>query len=132
MSQENVEIVGSAFQALARADVPAFLERFDPNAEWWDRDDALNPSVYRGHAGVQALIRGVVEAFSEWQTQAAGIIDAGDCVVVPVRHVGRGRSSGAPIEQTEVYVCRLREGQIVELREYSDMGTALKVVGLAE
>jgi ketosteroid isomerase-like protein len=53
-------------------------------------------------------------------------------VVVPFRLTGRGRASGAPFDEDEVHVFRLRNGKIIELREYSEKAEALKAVGLAE
>jgi ketosteroid isomerase-like protein len=60
------------------------------------------------------------------------LIDAGDFVVVTFRLTGHGRASGAPIDEDEVHVFQLRNGKIIELREFSEKADALKAVGLAE
>jgi ketosteroid isomerase-like protein len=44
--------------------------------------------------------------------------------------MGRGRGSGAALEGDEVHTMRLREGKIIEAREYREKSEALKVVGL--
>jgi ketosteroid isomerase-like protein len=59
-------------------------------------------------------------------------IDAGDYVVAAVRVHGRGRASGAPFEEHEVHVLRLRDGKATELREYRTKAEALEAVGLSE
>jgi len=50
--------------------------------------------------------------------------------VVMFSLTGRGRASGAAIEANEVQVFRLRNGKIIELREYRDKAEALKAMGL--
>ena len=45
---------------------------------------------------------------------------------------GRGRVSGATIEENEVQAFRLRNGKIIELREYRDKAEALTAVGPEE
>jgi ketosteroid isomerase-like protein len=52
-------------------------------------------------------------------------------VVTPVRLDGRGRASGAPFEEHEVHVLRLRDGKVTEVREYRNKNEALQAVGLA-
>jgi ketosteroid isomerase-like protein len=52
--------------------------------------------------------------------------------VVTFRLTGHGRASGAPIDEDEVHVFQLRNGKIIELREFSEKADALKAVGLAE
>jgi ketosteroid isomerase-like protein len=53
-------------------------------------------------------------------------------VVMSVRFVGRGRSSGASFEEGQVQSYRVRAGRIVEVREYREMSEALEAVGLSE
>ena len=132
MSQENVAVVRGAFEALSRADIPAFLQHFDSDVEWWDRRDALHPEVFRGHDGIRRITAGVVELFTDWRTEATDLIAAGEYVVVPVHHVGRGRSSNIPVDARETYACRMRDGKIIELREYKETAEALEAVGLEE
>jgi ketosteroid isomerase-like protein len=43
---------------------------------------------------------------------------------------GRGRASGVPFDEKEVHVFRLRDGLVIETREYREMSEALKAVGL--
>lgn len=131
MSQENVRIVADAFADIARGDIQSFLERIDPGIEWRDRADALDPEVFRGHDGVRRLIGGVMAHFADWRTEATDFTDAGEYVVVAIHHTGRGRTSGIPVDEREAYACRVREGKIAEVREFSTEAEALKAVELA-
>jgi ketosteroid isomerase-like protein len=77
------------------------------------------------------MLAEVAQSIVELRIEPQEFIDAGDFVVVPVRVVGRGGASGAPFEEHEVQVFQLRDGKIVELREYREMEEALRAVGLA-
>jgi uncharacterized protein len=132
MSRANVEVVKRGYEALDRGDMAAALEGFDPSIEWWDRSDALNPTVVRGHEGMRKMWAEIAESFAEWRMEPKEFIDAGDYVVVPLDHVMRGRASGALIEGHEVHMFKLRDGKVTELREYQTKAEALEAVGLAE
>jgi uncharacterized protein len=130
MSQKNVELVKQGYEALDRGDFAAALEGFDPNVEWWDRGDSLSTTVIRGHDGMRRAWAEIAESFADWRMEPKEFIDAGDYVVVPLDHVLRGRASGASVEGHEVHVHRLRDGKVIELREYNEKDEALKAVGL--
>ena len=63
---------------------------------------------------------------------AEEFVDAGDYVVVCLRLDGRGKASGAGFEEPEVHAHRLRNGKVVETREYRNKAQALEAVGLSE
>ena len=132
MSHQNVEIVQGAYEALNRGDLAAVLEKIDPDFEWWQRNDAPEDDLSRGPEGFKAQWESIVDVLGEFRQEPKEFIDAGDYVVVPVMQVGRGRASGASIEQHEVHAFRLRNGMWVELREYHDKDEAVKAVSLAD
>jgi ketosteroid isomerase-like protein len=73
-----------------------------------------------------------LDELAELHIQPEEFIDGGDYVVACVRLHGRGRASGASYDEHEVHVFRLRDGKIVELREYREKDEALRAAGLAE
>jgi ketosteroid isomerase-like protein len=73
-----------------------------------------------------------LEADVELWVEVKELIDAGEYVVTSVRVHGRGRTSGAPFEEHEAHVLKLRDGKILELRVYRDQREALEAVGLSE
>jgi ketosteroid isomerase-like protein len=131
MSRQNVEIMRRHYEAVNRNDLTAMLERIDPDAEWWDRADDPDATVHRGRDAITKHWADV-EDLADLRIEPKEFIDAGDCVVVPVRLMGRGRASDAPFHEQEVHVSRLRDGKITEFREYREMSEALKAVGLEE
>jgi ketosteroid isomerase-like protein len=132
MSQENVEIVRRLNEAFNRGDLTAVLELLDPGIEWWDRVDDPGATVHRGHDGYSKFIADLDADVVEMQVEMKEVIDAGDYVVADVRVHGRGRASGAPFEEHEVHVLRLRDGKATELREYRSKAEALETLGLSE
>jgi ketosteroid isomerase-like protein len=71
-----------------------------------------------------AEITGVLEEFRQEPTE---VIDAGEYAVVCVHQVAR--TKGVLIDQHEVHVFRLRDGLVVELREFHEKHEALEAIG---
>jgi ketosteroid isomerase-like protein len=66
MSQENVELVLSVYEAFARRDDAAPFEVYATDIEW-DQSRGLtegSASVFRGREGVRQSIRSMLAAFS--------------------------------------------------------------------
>ena len=131
MSQENVEIVRTGVEAFNAGDWDRYFDQLDPDVEWWDRGDEPHATVHRGHEGVRAFLAELGEAL-ELRVDAKEFVDAGDSVVVCLRLYGRGKASGVKFEEHEVQALRLRNGKIVEVREYRTKDEALEAVGLSE
>jgi ketosteroid isomerase-like protein len=130
MSQENVEVVREALEALNRGDVEVAVALFDSDIEWWHREDDPAATVHRGHDGITSRLVYLREHFSKLQGETKELIECAGSVVVPLVAVGRGRSSGAAFQENEVLLFRLRDGKTTEVREYREKAEALKAVGL--
>ena len=131
MSQQNVELVRQRFEAFNRGDLAAMVDLTDPAAVWWDRSD--DPWGGAPHRGRDACMRHLAEILedAELEAQPQELIDAGNSVVVGVRLVGRGRSSGVAFEEHEFHVFKLRDGKVIETREYRERDEALEAAGLS-
>jgi ketosteroid isomerase-like protein len=132
MSQENMELVRQRFEAFNRGDLAAIVELTDPAAVWWDRAD--DPWAGAPHRGRDACVQHLAEILedAELEAQPQELIDAGHSVVVGVRLVGRGRTSGVAFEEHEFHVFTLRDGKVTETREYRHRAEALEAAGLSE
>ena len=60
------------------------------------------------------------------------VVDVGDDVVATYRVRGRGRESGASVEQRITLVWSVRGGKVVRVRAYGERTDALESVGLIE
>ena len=128
MSQENVERMKLFYERLNEGGIAAVLALFDPNVEWWTRADNPETAVVKGHNGVSGLWAEITDVLEELRVEPTEIIDAGEYVVVSLHQVARTR--GMRIEQREVHVIRLRDGSVIEIREYHEKDEALKAIGL--
>ncbi len=137
MSQENVEIVRRLYDAIARQDVAAVLSFYDPEVE---ADFSRSPQGaltggalnYHGHEGVRRMSRDWNEAWANVEYEIVDLVDAGEHVISVLTYRGRGRSSGAEVEQTDYPVWTIRKGKIVRVVWLQTREEALEAAGLSE
>lgn len=130
MARDHAELVRSAYEAFNRGDIDAVIAVLDREIVWWPATDEPVTEPYRGHAGYRKFIRGLLELSPDMRIEIEEIVEAGDVVVACLQFAGRGRESGAPIEVGETHVARVRDGKIVEVREYRRKSDALEAAGL--
>jgi ketosteroid isomerase-like protein len=132
MSQENVEIVRAAFEAWNRRDFDGWLADTHPDLEWYVLPDAPDPGPHRGHQVILERAALWQDTLADFRAEVQEYIDAGEYVIAPTRMRGRPPGSDAEVVLDEVYVSKIRDGKIVELREYRTRAEALEAVGLSE
>ena len=142
MSEENVELIRRIYEEFDRTRRGSIEERqravlsaADPEVEWHTATDLPDSRVYRGHDGVAALIQEGVNSFEGFRVDAEEFIDRGEYVVVPLVLRGRIRGSREPEQEVTLphtHVYKVREGKVVEAREYLTLEQALEAVGLRE
>ena len=134
MSQENVEIVRTAFAAFDRGDIDAVLRLCAEDIVITQPPELPDASPeQRGH-------RGVLEAFAIWPEQwedyrieILRIAPApADRVIVTTRTRGRGRQSGVEVDMEFSFVFTIRDARIREMRIYVREDDALEAAGLSE
>jgi ketosteroid isomerase-like protein len=130
MSQENVEVVRRVIDAFNRRDVATLQSLAAPRLEF--SAGLIGTSNYHGTEGIARFIREVDTAWSALQVTLDEVKDMGEMVLTKGRFIGRGRSTGAPVERHAFYVYRVERGKIAELKTYFSEGDALEAVGLRE
>jgi ketosteroid isomerase-like protein len=131
MSQENVELVDRAYEALQANDIDAFLALVDPDVEWHSLILEIE-GVFRGHEGVREWWRSLRDVFPDWNPSVVEVRDAGDRVLIHARGVGSGAASGVGVEDDFWQVAELRDGRIVWYRAVRSEREALEAAGLAQ
>jgi ketosteroid isomerase-like protein len=91
MSQENVEIVNRAYEAMNDREFSRMPEFLDPDVEFDLSRNILNPDVYRGYAGFEPLVGVIEDVWDDFRFEVQELIDAGDRVVADVTVSGKGR-----------------------------------------
>ena len=130
MSQENVEIVRTLWRAFERREVPS--EVFAQDVEWHTASDMPDSETCRGAKEIQRMLAVGWENVVDPGLEAEEFRDAGARVAVRWRGWGKGRASGLPVDWREAHTYLLREGKVVEVREYRTWDQALEAVGAGE
>ena len=123
MSRENVEVVERVYASFARGEPAEWA--FDPDVEWYQREDLPDASVRTGTDGVVAMISRWEESFDGLSVESEPAIDHGEYVIVPLVVRAHIRETGNEVELPEVHVWRLRDEKVVEIREYRTKDEAL-------
>jgi ketosteroid isomerase-like protein len=130
MSQDNVEVVRKAVNALDDRDGVRLVGLFHPDVEF---RSVAEQRVYRGYAGLVRYRHDVDATLDDFRTEDDRFLDGdGDRVVHLYRVVARGAGSGVPVSQEMGAVHRLLDGKILRVDTYLHAGDALEAAGLRE
>lgn len=120
--QDNLDIVMGIYEAFGRGDLPAVLNRVDPQAELQFEGPSAVPWTgnYHGREGwtkfFQTLGRNVDEITLTMEPFAA----QGDRVVVAGRYQARVKATGQRIDSPLVHLWTLRNGMVARCLELTD------------
>ena len=132
MSEENIELVRRALQAIDRRDLTSLLAVLDEDAEVVPTRDWPEPGV----RGAEAVFNWYVQAFDSLQpfrTADTEFIDAGaDKVLLQYRMDVRGKGSDAEVEFRRWCVVTVRRVRLLRTEWFSDRADALEAAGLSE
>jgi ketosteroid isomerase-like protein len=132
MSQENVEKARDFIAAYNRRDYDAAVESFDPEIEWVLPARQSFDSC-QGPDEIKRFWKGLDETFEELRLEPQEFVDAGDQVATRLRHHGRGKRSGAEINEALYHqVVTFRAGRMVRIEYFGEWSEALKAAGLSE
>jgi len=132
MSQENVEVVRSFYEAWARDEVPGPMELMDADIEYVNPAGAVEPGTRRGRAAFRRAVDKVFEGWETWQMEPEEFRAVGDQVAVVVRYQARGRGSGAEVEGRESALWTVRDGKVTRYAWFHEPTDALEAAALRE
>ena len=124
-ADDNKRLLRAAFDGLAEADAAAFLDLMAEDFCWIIEGQSKWSTRFDGKAAVQRdLIPPLFANFATpYRNYAEEFIAEGDRVVVLCR--GEVKTvSGKDYNNSYCFVIRMREGKMVELREYMDTALA--------
>ena len=131
MSQENVELIRTAIDAINRNDRDALVELAAPSFEY-DVSRAVGP--WRGVYTLDEVPRLWEEFTGAWESfryEADEFIASGKHVVTPFTNQMRGRD-GIEVQARAVFLWTIHDGAIARLCLYQDQREALEASGLSE
>ena len=131
MSQENVEIVRSMYEAFNDGDGERALAYLHPEAELHQPPELPDSGAYYGLAEFQ---RGINLWLGEWESfryEIEGLTDAGDKVLMEIRLWGIAKGSGVETERRDVFhLWTIRDGKAQRCEVYFNRPDALEAAGL--
>ena len=134
MSQENVETVQRAYEALTRGDAETLRDMAPPDFTVDFSRRLLEPFVLRRDEMLVLFTDQTRETWEGWPTyEPKELIDAGDVVVALIRTTARGTSSGVEVDALVWNVWTFRDGRPIEFKYFGeDRAAALEAAGLSE
>jgi ketosteroid isomerase-like protein len=131
MSRENVEIVRRSNAAANRGDLDAAFACYAEAAVWHSRSDEPDTGSYRGLDAIRAQAGTWASMLDDLRFELDDYVDAGEHVIASGWMCGRGTESGAEVREPFAWVLRLRDGQVVEVREYRSRDEAIEALPAA-
>ena len=133
VSQENVKLVESAFEAWNREDLDGFADHAAEDVAWVEVSGRPEgPATERvGRARMREGLGSLFDAFESYHLDVEQLHDLDDRVVAVVREVARGRASGLEVDGRWGYVITVENGEFARIEAYRDAAAALEAAGLS-
>jgi ketosteroid isomerase-like protein len=136
VSEENVEVVRSAYAAVSERDLDALAELTAADGVLdFSRSIGPQKGIYHGREGLARYVAALAEAFETFQLSPVDLVVAPRGEIVVRHHVSaRGRASGLEIDRVPdvALVWELRDGKVTKTTLYQPHTQALEAVGLRE
>src|SRR5262245_9083844 len=132
MSEQNVEIVRSIYEAVNRRDFDAAFRNQAPDVEYTTPPRGPIAGTYRGREELRGVWEEMSTAFETRTYEPEEFIESGDQVVVVAKARMRPRGSSAEIEVRNGFLRTIREGMVVSMRMFAKPEEALEAAGLSE
>ena len=131
MSQENVEIVRRAYDALNHGDWDAVFREAHPDFEITTQRGP-GAGTHRRREAVQDYAEDYIAAFDSMVFEPEEFLENDDQVVVLVTRRARPKGGSGEMVVRNGHIWTVREGSILSMKSYPDPEKALKAAGLRE
>ena len=132
MSQENVEVVRAAYEAIARRDRQALdailREHLAPDFEF---EAVLTGATYKGADGLWELLDDIQDTVG-YRPEVQEALDLDEHVLIVLRMSGRGSRSGVPVAQQGAVLVTFDGSTLVSGKSFASKAEALEAAGLRE
>jgi ketosteroid isomerase-like protein len=134
MSQENVERVRKAMEAMNGGDFDAALNLAHPDIEWQTLDAFPDAGTYRGSEEVLSFFQTWLDAFRGFRLHLEKYEAVDEHrVLARLRVSGEGVESGVAVESPPFFqLLEYRDGLLIRARMFQTESEALEVAGLSE
>ena len=133
MSQERIDKLLDAYEALNRGDLDAACENLTPEFEFIPPPMLPEGEIYRGPEGLRRLWQTWSGAFENFRVEVEETIDAGDQVIVMAAVAGTGIGTGLAVSSPAfAWVWSFEDDAAVRMEAMPNRATAIEAVGLTE
>jgi ketosteroid isomerase-like protein len=131
---QNVEMVRRSFDGFRRGDYRQAVREFHADAVWHNTAEFPGQRVCVGPEAIIDFWKTLMESFDEGEStmEIERVVEGEDSVVVAVHSVGKGKSSGIPLDFHWGAAFRVSDGKISRVDVHGDWKNALKAAGLTE
>jgi ketosteroid isomerase-like protein len=124
MSQDNIALVRSLYEAFAKGDVPTVLAGFHDDIEWNEAEGMPYGGQYHGPQAVAENVFGPVTSdFDDFDVSPEEILADGNRVVALLTYTGTAKESGNKLSMPAAHVWTVRDGKMAEFRQLADSAT---------
>ena len=125
--QNNLGLVRMGYDAFGRGDIDGLLNLLDDNVEWSTPGPSDLPvaGTRRGRQAVGEFFKALTETFETLDFQAKEFLAQGDRVVVLGTDKSRVRATGKTLDFNWAHSFVIKDGKIVNFREYGDMSAVV-------
>jgi ketosteroid isomerase-like protein len=104
---------------------------FHPDIEWHNAPELPGAAVHRGRDAVLADLAAQGDAFEWRRADLIELLPGDDSLVVFLKLIAQGKSSGAPVSIDIANVWTVRDGKVMRIEAFLDREAALRAAGLA-
>ena len=128
MSQQNVDVVRSIYDAFESGDVDEVLDSLSEDVVAFVADGLPWSGTFHGREGFRKLLD-AVEGQVQLAFETDEFIDAGEDVAQIGHGVGEVHVSGKRFNVREIHIWGVHDGKVVSFREYSDTAEQRRSLG---
>jgi ketosteroid isomerase-like protein len=130
--QDSLGAIRDVYTEWGRGNWRPKFEIYDDEMEWgWSDDFPGLAGVYHDPAERNKRLYEWLSPWEDWRCEAEDYVVQGDYVVVLTRYRGRGKGSGAIVDEEGAHLWKLRDGKAVLLVVFADRAKALAAAGIA-
>ena len=121
MSEENVRVAKSTYEAFGRGDLPGVLGNFHDDVEWHAAEGLPWGGVHNGRDAVAEDVFGaLLAAFDDFALDNERYLDSDDFVVALGRYSAQGKQSGKPLDAAFAHVWEFEDGKLKRFYHHTD------------
>ena len=131
MSETNVKIVRSMYEAFGKGDIGSVISCLDRDVEWWEAENFIyadqNP-----YSGPNAVLEGVfMRIANDWDgftVSAQDVLDAGDAVVGYGYYSATYKKNGKKVRGQFAHIFHLKNEKVIKFQQYTDTAAFLQAI----